>query len=55
MSALVSRSASLRTNHLAGTRAILIVPSSLVRAPTTWSIVGSSSRIAASSGIRSFG
>ncbi len=31
------------------------MPCSLVRAPTTWSIVGSFSRIWTSSGIRSFG
>ncbi len=52
---LVSRSATLRMNHLAGTRSILCVPSSLVRAPTTWSIDGSVSRTSTRSGIRSFG
>ena len=35
ISQLVSRSAILRMNHLAGTRKILWLPSSLVRAPTT--------------------
>ena len=52
---LVSRSAILRMNHFAGTRRILCVPSSLVRAPTTWSYDGSSRSIRTSSGIRSFG
>ena len=37
MRVLVSHSATLRMNHLAGTRAHLWVPSSVVRAPTTWS------------------
>ena len=51
----VSRSASLRMNHLAGTRSSLWLPSSLVRAPMTWSVPGSFSSIWTSSGIRSFG
>jgi len=50
-----SSSATLRMNHLAGTRSSLCEPCSLVRAPTTWSIVESFSRIATSSGMRSFG
>ena len=50
-----SFSAIFRMTHFAGTRRNLWVPSSLVRAPTTWSYVGSSSSIATSSGIRSFG
>ena len=44
--------ASLRMNHLAGTRNALCVPSSVVRAPTTWSWPSSSST---SSGMRWFG
>ena len=36
--------AILRMTHFAGTRAHLWVPSSVVRAPTTWSTSGLSSR-----------
>ena len=54
MAELLSFSASLRMSHLAGTRSSLWVPSSLVRAPTIMSYVGSSS-IATNSGIRSLG
>ena len=50
-----SRSAILRMTHLAGTRSSLWLPCSLVRAPTTWSIVGSVSSMVTSSGMRSFG
>ncbi len=39
-----SELAILRMTHFAGTRAHLWVPSSVVRAPTTWSISGFSSR-----------
>ena len=42
----------LRMNHLAGTRRLFIVPSSVVRAPTTWSYPSSS---LTSCGIVSFG
>ena len=42
-------------NHLAGTRSSLCVPSSVVRAPTTWSSVASFSSIWTNSGMRSFG
>jgi hypothetical protein len=42
-------------NHFAGTRRNLCDPSSVVRAPTTWSIDSSFSSTAIRSGIRSFG
>src|SRR6266550_2603593 len=48
-------SASFRIKYLAGTRKILCVPCSLVRAPTTWSTSGWSMRYWTNSGIRSFG
>ena len=51
ISELTRCSASLRMNHFAGTRSSLCLPASDVRAPTTWSTVGSASSVATSSGI----
>jgi len=51
----VSFSAILRMTHLAGIRSSRCEPFSTVRAPTTWSIEGSASRMPTSSGIRSLG
>src|ERR1700722_43253 len=48
----VSISAIFRMNHFAGTRNILWVPCSLVRAPTTWSSSWSFSSVCTSPGAR---
>ena len=51
----MSHSAILRMSHFAGTRNSLWLPSSEVRAPTTWSTLGSSSSTRTRSGMRSLG